>query len=155
MDTTRFPIDYDSIAKGDVIPAARIERVMNVDRRDRDAFKMAAMQLKARVVADLWRMGKKWTLSQKGDDIVVLTDAQAAEYTDRQIELDLRAMAKMLRHQLAVDVSALDDDQRSEHERNLEVNSKTLQAATSARRSTLRLTAHQRSTPGLPEAKTA
>jgi hypothetical protein len=152
-NTERYPIDYDTLNKGDTIPAARIERITGKTRTDLN-YALACMALKERIETDLWKLGKPWTLKQQGEDIVVLTDAEAAEYNDRRFKQDLRSMGRRLQHQLSVDVAQLDDDQRADHLRAVEVNGKIMQAVAVAKKQ-IRLEAHQRQTPRLESAGAA
>jgi hypothetical protein len=71
---------------------------------------------------------------QEKNDVMVLTDAQAAKYTDRRQRIARQQMARNYCKQTTVDRDALTDEERAAHDRRLEVNGRTLSAMRTARK---------------------
>ena len=148
-ETRRWPVDYETLKKGDVITADRLEKLVGL-KRDNPRYSLAIMSLKQRIQDDLEDIGSIWTLAIVKNDLRVLTDAEASEYNHRSL---LNGMAKMFRSQyrnMAVDVTELTDDQEKDHIRRIEVDGKILQAIRAARK-TPKFTDEVRTVPGLPE----
>lgn len=148
MDASRFPLDYEALKKGDTIPAARVEKIAGV-LRGSEGYEFAVLKVCKQIERELAVRERLWTVVVRGEDVVILTDAQAATYTDDQQRQAMRRLKRNFHRQVAVDVLELSEEERAKHERAVEVNGKTLQAAMTARRKAMRITAHERSTPKL------
>lgn len=143
------PVDYTTLAKGDVISVARLEQILGVARtHQRFAFKV--LRLKRRIERELMKLGNRFTLAVVKGDLRVLTDPEAAAYTHVEQEHARRRERRRFVQQVAVDVTNLDEDQRKQHERNLEIDGRYIQAQGSVRK-LIRLEAVKRSVPGLPK----
>ena len=147
--TQPHPMDYESLKKGDVIPASRIEHVMQVKRTDVKAYQLAMMKMSGQIQIEFAHLGQFWTVRQQGDDLVILTDPEAHHYNVKSHESLYNRMRRALMRLQGVDRTMLDADQRDEHEHDLISQGRQVQAIRTAR-SQLRLESHKRTTPGLP-----
>ena len=148
-EATRWPVDYESLKKGDSIPAERLEKIIGLNR-DNPKYSLALMALKQTIQDALEDLGYVWTLAIVKNDIRILTDAEASEYNHRSL---LNGMAKMFRAQyrnMAVDQTLLTEDQAKDHARRIEVDGRLIQAIR-AERKTPKLLDTKREVPGITE----
>ena len=143
------PLDFDNLNKGDEISTEQIEEFGRCTVRDDKRFRLAAMALKTRVIRESRDRGKLFTVAIIKNRIRILTDEEAAIYNPRQFKHGFRHQLRALKRLTEVDASNLSDQQQRDHERNLLVCGKMVQAARSAR-AQIAAIAHQRSVPGLP-----
>lgn len=149
-ETKRFPVDYDTLAKGDIIPVQRIEEITSSSRSSAN-FSFEAMKLKERIEREMEAIGKPVILKLDQGNLVVLTDSEAITYVDEMFQQFRRRMIRQhIRGEAAIDVAKLTDEEQKTHERASYVRGKEIQAITTARRQ-CRLEGHQRATPGLPD----
>lgn len=147
-----FPLDFDSLKKGDEISTEQIEEFGRCNVRDEKRFRLAALQLKNRIVRECRERGKFLTVAVIKCRIRLLTDEEAAIYNPRQFKQGFRRQLRALRRLTEVNATNLSEQQHRDHERNLLVMGKMVQAARSAR-AVINAIPHQRTTPGLPAAK--
>lgn len=142
---TRFPIDYDALKKGDVITRDRLEQITGRKAGSKD-YQLRLLSLQSQIEREMAHRGQPWTIKITKDEIRILTDPEASTY-NHALQVQARcAMEKRYQLNSSVDVAQLTDDQRSQHERMMEIDGKYLLAITSVRKQ-LKLTAHSRSTP--------
>lgn len=144
----RYPMDYDALNKGDVLPAELLERLLRA-RRGTEVYRLGLLGLRDQVVRECGLRGRHFTVVVRRDQLCVLTDEEAAEYNARAFHHGVRRSKRSLRRLVQVDAAALTAEQRREHERNVLVCGKMLQSALNERR-LLTARPHVRTTPGLP-----
>ena len=149
QDIQYFPLDFDSLKKGDNITPDRLEKLTG-KTRGTDGYNLAVLALRERIVRECKDRGKHFTVAVVKGTLRILTDEEAALYNVRTFRAGFRRSGKSLRRLTKVNVGQLSDQQKRDHERNLLVFGKMLQAARSAR-AAIAATPHQRMTPGLPE----
>lgn len=149
QDIQYFPLDFDGLQKGDNITPDRLEKLTE-RKRGTDGYNLAVLALRERIVRECRDRGKHFTVAVVKGTLRILTDEEAAVYNVRTFRAGFRRSGKSLRRLAKVNTEALTDPQKKEHERNLIVFGKMLQAARSAR-AAIAATPHQRTTPGLPE----
>lgn len=148
MEAQRFPIDYETLQKGDVVPVERIEEIVNMKRDDvRFSLKVAA--LVDRIRRELLDRDKPWTVAVVKGQIRVLTDAEATIYQRQRREQAHRSERQAFFYISKVDVAALTPEQRVEHEREVINSGRFIQAMENVRKQ-MRLEASKRAVPGLP-----
>lgn len=152
MSIRYYPIDFDALQKGDEITTQQIEEFGRCTHEQEKQFRFAAMSLKDRIVKECRDRGKLFTVIITKMRIRILTDEEAALYNPRQFKQGFRRQVRSLRRLTEVNTSSLSEQQQKDHERNLLVFGKMLQAARSAR-AKVQAVAHQRTIPGLPPAK--
>lgn len=116
MNAERWPVDFDALKRGDVIPSERVERVYGVSREDR-AYSLAAMRL-AKLVSTFFRRerGENVVVVCVRDDIRILTHAEQARHVRRQERIRRRSYLRNIEAGAAVDTDALSDEERQAHE---------------------------------------
>lgn len=144
---TYFPIDFDSLAKGDVIAPERVEEFSSC-KRGSDKFRLALLVLRERVVRELRERDKHYTVAIIKGQLRILTDEEAAIYNSRTFKHGFRRAVRSHRRLAHVDTAGFNELQKSDHERNLLVQGRMLQAARSALQSLVAV-AHKRTVPGL------
>jgi len=143
----RWPFDIDSLDKGDVVHASQIERAFDVQRCDVKGYQLAMMKAKERLVraaADI--RGMVWTVRQDGENLRILTDAEAISYNAAEFDRGRRRMARSQCRSLGIERINLSDDQQTELDRKLIYQATVLQAMNDASKS-LAPKAHVRTLP--------
>lgn len=128
MSKNEYPIDFESVEKGRFFPNSELETVLGC-QQSATAFRFAVMGLQRMIHS---RTG--FTCKIAEDGLRVLTDCEAATYNHRRHMNHRRGMIR--RHLLALEVDAakLTDEQRKEHEQNLIVQGRNVQALIQARK---------------------
>lgn len=142
-------IDYDSLAKGDVIPVERVEELTGKKFGGAD-FDFALLRLRGRIEDALFSRSKYFAIRTEKGSIRILSDEDAAHYTHSE-QVRLRAsQCRKFALQMAVDATRLTADMKRQHERNIEINGKYM-LAMQATEKQLKCTPHKRNVPGLPK----
>ena len=89
---------------------------------------MKLLQFRGLLMKECERLDNPVVAACDKDQLRVLTDAEAVEYTRQQIEVGWRKARRYVRHQLQIDSTHLDEEQRSMLERSVLVNGRKLQA---------------------------
>jgi hypothetical protein len=134
MNTTRYPVDFDTLKKGSVVTAETIEAYAQA-KPETKAYNFAALSLCKDVETYLAQTGIYATVCIRANQIHVLTDEEAAEYNKAKYEQGRNRMFQAHRRNSAVDVSMLADDQRAQHERTLQRHAFELASLKQARNS--------------------
>lgn len=146
-EARRWPLDVESLAKGDVIPPEIVESYGRTSRADTKAYKFKLLGLRQQLTRQLAEIhGQLWVIKSEGDGLRILTDSEAVDYTNGEFNKGRRVMVRNHARAINVDVSALSAEQRATHDRNLTVQSAQLTALSQARKA-LRAKPHARSTP--------
>ena len=148
----RHPLDYDALAKGDVLSIKDQERILGV-KHTHEKFWSRALGLKIRIEKSLAERGLFVTMKNDHDNLVVCTDPDASKYNARQVVSGLRKAVRSHRRNTMVDRSNLSADERKVHDRNLVVDGHSL-ATMLTQRKRLRITTDdgsERKTPLLPD----
>lgn len=144
--TARWPLDFDTLQKGDVITVERIETVMSTKRDDphfwREKMHLRAMLLKAR---------PDFTVREVRGDLVICIDDDAAKYNENRFDVGVRTMVRSHERNTRVDIRNLSPERRGTHDATLVRQGRQLHALVQVRRE-LRLNPVVRNTPGLPSA---
>ncbi len=117
MTTTVYPLETESLKKGDVIPATVIEQIVKVSADDR-SYQFKALQLKEFITKSLAKRGELVTVVIRGASIVILTDAESGPYNSRMGRIGARRIRRSLARHSVVDLSKLTDEQRKEWDRD-------------------------------------
>lgn len=149
-ETTEYPIKTDHLVKGDTVDALTIEQAFSV-KRETDAYRFAMLRASDYVTRRFRDRGETVTVVDRKHNLVILTDAEAAEYNDQRFAIELRGAARAHARNLGVDRANLTTAQVRTHDRALEVNGRLLGAIRKERVAIL--SEHKRSTPLPPGAK--
>ncbi len=149
METNRYPIDFEALEKGDIIPLEKLEQITQA-KKGTETFAFGALQLAASIMKAKDDMNEPVTVKYNKGTLVVLEDLEASYYNDNVVTRGIRKIARGFKRMLSVDTKEFDTDQKDLHYRKLETNGKYLQAIKLIRKGKLILPAHNRATPGLP-----
>jgi len=149
-ETRLYPLDFNALQKGDVIPPEQIEKIYNVNREDVKAYQLKKLVLASQIERELGDRGRSVTVRGDGDSLRILTDPEAAEYNAKRFRHGLRAATRSHKRTMCVDVAHLDADQKLTHSRECVVQGKILQSIKDTKKA-LRLESHQRQTPGIED----
>lgn len=133
----KWPFDWDRLKKGDRIPAERLERVVGHKRSEHKDYSFALLSLAQEIEREMGSRGNPVTVRRQHDDLIILTDSQAALHNDNQFQLARRKMGRALVRQAAVDTNKLSDDEMRRHEQRYLANSRMYQAILRERRKQL------------------
>lgn len=148
----QWPVDFESLRKGDIIPVSAIERITKT-KHGTTEYALTLLSLKESIQNHLWSIGKPWTCTTRGGAIAVLKDDEASEYNYRQGQRYLRGQARATVRIQHVDHGQLGEEDKRKHVRRVEVMGKFMQAICDTRIE-LRMLPYRRPLPGLPEPKT-
>lgn len=133
LDTNQ--LDLNKLSKGSIIPAADIERVTGICRSDNgDAYRLGMLVFKAWLEA-YWQRERSVivTIRAHGDELSILTDAEASAYQSRNFRAKLRGAKRSHRKMMGVATSKLTYQEKEAHEREVEIQGRYIQAMKSAR----------------------
>lgn len=147
MTIKYYPLDFDSLQKGDTITVEQLEEIIGHNRLT-TRYNLGVLNLCERIRRELEDRGKHITTAVIKGALRLLTDEEAAEYTHRQFKVGLRKSARYHQQQLHVVTTNLSEVQRQQHERRIIINSAMLLAANSKRKE-LTAIEHKRSVPGI------
>ena len=132
IETTPFPVDYETLQPGDTIPAERLEIICGCSRHS-PSYRPSVQRLRTQVQRAMEDRGKLFMLRCRGFDLEVVGEADAAGHCRRRNRVRRREMLRAFVATAAVDVSKLTADERREHERTVMIESKYAMAALSVR----------------------
>lgn len=144
--TEKHPFDFDAIKKGDVIYAEQIERLSNTNRSDR-AYQLKLLGFREQIQRELDSRGMPVTVRIDHDNLVILTDSEAAAYNAAWFNSRRRQLMTCHQRSLQVDTALLEEDERKRHERA--IMSQGAQIAAMRQAARVAATTHKRITPGV------
>ena len=110
-------IDLDMIRPGKVIDRAECEKIVNVKKVENPySYQFELLKLGKMLQRELWKVGKKYTVTTMDGEIQILGHADASDYNANRFDLALKAARAANRRMGAVDVSQLTPEQRKDHE---------------------------------------
>jgi len=145
----RYPVDFDALNKGDVLPVAELEDIFRIKEGHKD-FVWKSLNLKQQIERELADRGRPVTVRNDHGALVICTDEDASDYNHRQRKVALRKLGRSHKRSLQVDRSSLSKEQLDKHDRNNGIYGAVLAAALKVRRR-LVLKAAGRTTPTLPD----
>ena len=119
---SKYPIDFSALRKGDEFSNQDLSVIVG-KMPGTDEFRFAVMGLQGAI-----QDATSFTVKIISSGMRVLTDPEAAIHNHRLFEQNRRGMFSRLHLNTAVDSSALSDDQRSKHERNIVTESRYVSA---------------------------
>jgi hypothetical protein len=128
METRIYPFETDHLRKGDRVTREQIERAYGV-KAGTDEYRLRGM-LRARehVLSAFAERGEIVTVTEERQDLVILTDEEAAAYNERHFDLALDSMRRCHGRKLAVDRAELSAEVRERHDRTLLTQGRQLHA---------------------------
>lgn len=147
MSVDYYPLDFDSIKKGDAFTPPQLEVITQKESGTRD-YDFAVMGLRDQIMKELESRNRPATVALVRGNLKVLTDEEAAEYNPSQFNAGLQRMRRAHRRCLTtVDMTNLPETQRAKFEHKMICNGKVLEAVASIRRKLLPKP-HERQIPG-------
>jgi hypothetical protein len=103
-----YPLDFDTLKKGDVIAETQLEQIYQVNRRkEPDKFRLKMLTLRE----DIERARPDLLCRCDGADVRVMTDQEAEEHTWERIGHAVRSMGKNTKRRAVINRSGFDDVQ--------------------------------------------
>ncbi len=133
IETRRYPLDFDALKKGDVIPAEQLESITS-EKRGTEDYRFKVLKLCERIKAELAERNYPVTLTQRGQGIHILTDEEASPHNEMLIRQDVGKVMRHFRQLVAVNPVALTDEQRTDHEQRILTMGRYVAAIKSAKR---------------------
>ncbi len=114
-------IDTSWLKLGGCISQQTCESVLGITKdQNQDVWQLSMLALMDVVRKQLKKQhGREITVRIVGQEIHVLTDAEAAEYNPKRFDAGLRLARKAHRRLLAVNTAKLSPDQRESHMKNI------------------------------------
>jgi hypothetical protein len=150
LNASIYPLDFESLKKGDTITSAQIEEITGVGRNCGDEYDFQVLRLRFRIMQERRRMGMPVYVRVKSGELVILTDAEASVEQARRAEQAIDRLADANQCLQEVDVNNLREDEQRQHERRQLVAGSMLVGAIGARKDAIKAIPYKRSTPGLP-----
>lgn len=144
--TSKHPVDYDSLHKGDYIPPEVTQSIIRVNREDK-MFSLRLTALAEHIEKELIIRNKHATCVCEHDGIRLLTDSEAAIYLRGVREQSINRMRRTLRRMVRVDTGALTECERQSHDKELLTTGRMVQMIRRARREIPALESHKSSSP--------
>lgn len=133
MKLNKWPLDVEELNKGDVLPVERIEEITG-EVRGTNGFQFAKMRIASFIEMEREHQGIPVVIKHEGETLRVLTDEEAAIYTETRFHDALRSAGRSHYRQSAyIDTEQLTNGTREKHEWHILVNSRILQAVRKAR----------------------
>jgi hypothetical protein len=132
--TSKHPIDYDALQKGDYITPDVCEAILKLTR-DTKRYPLRLTSLAQHIERELRIRGRPATVACRKDGISILTDSEAARHSVKWREQRVRGIRRDLRRLVNVDVNHLSDCEKQDHDRELLVTGRMVQMIRTARKS--------------------
>lgn len=141
--TTKHPIDYDALKKGDYIAPEVCESILRASR-DHKRYSLKLAALAHHIEKELKIRNKPATVACRKEGISILTDSEAARHCVRWRDQRVRGMRKDLRRLVSVDVSQLSECEQKDHDKELLVTGRMVQMIRTARKALPQAEPHKR-----------
>ena len=135
----RWPFDPDAVTKGSVVMSAeQIDRYVQAPRESKKR-RLAVLHLSKMLKRCLAQRGiVGWTICEREEALVVLSDQEASPYNHRRLQESVRAIFESHLRQTHVDTTQLPDAERAEHDRRLMRSSYLIAGVSAAQKKTER-----------------
>jgi len=137
-DAELWPVDYDTLAKGDVIPQAKCCEILGKSESD-PKYGLYLMRLAKRIEHEMGSRGKPCVVRCLQGGIRVLLDSEAVTYVANRFESHEMGLGVQHGRALHVDRGNLDEREQATHARNLTLQAFKLAALRNSRRPKLEL----------------
>jgi len=109
---TRFPVDFESLQKGSVLKREYLERVFMVTADHANEYRFCLLTLRDQIMKELEKQGRPVTVIARHNDLVILTDQEAAAHNPLEFKRGARKMTRAHKRTLAVDISQLSHEEK-------------------------------------------
>ena len=146
--TTKYPLDFDLLQKGDTIPVKRLVHLCGAQPGTR-AYSLYCVQLGHKIEKELAQRGLDVTVAMRKCALCILTDSEASEYNHSEVQRGFDRMKRRHAKLLTVDTGTFDQQQKARHDRHVVVAGAMVLAAYQARKQACKGMPYTRKTPGL------
>jgi len=108
-------IVFSELRKDSLVRAAQVERHTGVSRDDPERYRLAVLALRTEIEAQCGILSR-----QVGDDIRLMTDAEADGWNARNARLGRNAIARSVERAALIDVGQLSNAERRDHAARVE-----------------------------------
>lgn len=122
----RFPLDFDSLKRGDYLPPEAVESAVLAKRLDPN-YRIYALGLRDKIREHFASHGDIVTVVFERDGLRILTHSEQADYAPQREGRAIRQIITAQCEGRAVDLAQLGDEQRTRHEGWLSRNSWRMQ----------------------------
>ena len=122
MDVTKYPLDFELLEKGTRITREKLEDIFGCAPSE-DEWSFKAMKLVADIKEKAGLLAR-----QSKNSIVIMTDAEAAEYTHETFRRGIRKMGTSVRNRSLIDTAQLSGPEMAKFESQSRVMTGTQQA---------------------------
>ena len=129
--TEKYPIDFDSLKKGDRICTAVLEEILQV-KAGRSEFQTKGLNFAKKVEQELARRGMDCIVKLRQESLHILTDSEAVEYISRTNRMGCNKINSAFNALGIVDYSKLNADDKNRYDRAVVVVSMVYQGVTEA-----------------------
>lgn len=126
MNAERWPLDFEALKRGDVVPVSHVERIAGV-KRDDAAFAFHALKLAKDIEHYFETCGDVVCVKSVRGSLHVLTHSRQAEYVQQRARHHVHGYATSYRKALGVDRALLTDEARKRLDRFLQTTAFRLQ----------------------------
>lgn len=123
----RYPIDFDSLAKGDIVAVETIEQILEV-KHGTTAYQLGCLGLCGEIEKQMSYRGPRPTLKISKGAILILHDNEATITSERRIRNDLHRAVRNYGRLTQVVIANLTDEEKTQHDRRLMSQGRLLQA---------------------------
>jgi len=141
-----YPLDFDSLKKGSIIPPGDVSEAIEMDVLDKN-FALKALALAQQIEVELAARGEAVTVCVRQGAIHVLTDEEASIYNDASFERGIRRLLRAHRRMMSVDTKQLSEGRKQEHSDLSMAQARQILAIKKERKALLQ--PHQDKRPGL------
>lgn len=146
---SRYPLDYETLKKGDVITVKQIEEIVHKRRYDAD-FWSATLSLAQEIETRLRDLNRVWVVRHRKGNLVILDDTSASTFLEHDTKRLMFSKLKKRFHQMThVETEALEPGRREEHMRLVERVGLAMTGMRLGWRGKLQLAPHQDRRPRL------
>lgn len=120
-DSSRWPLDFEALSRGDVVQPETIEQAYGVSRAD-GKFRWLSMALAGDIEAYFRESrGDELLVKHDGDRLRLLTHPEQAREAQRRAALMVRGYGRALLKASGVDRTQLVDEERDKHDQFVRV----------------------------------
>lgn len=123
----KWPIDWDSLNKGDVIPVERLEQITETPRTS-ELYALKVLRFRHWLESEMKSRFRPVVTCSDHGALRILTDAEAVEYTAKRFQQAQNTMEASHRKAMDIDVGNLTDGEKRQHRQNTEVQAFVLLA---------------------------
>lgn len=118
MKTEKYPFDFDSLQKGDVIPVEVLEDVTKLSRNHKD-FNLKILGLREQIESELEGRGRPVNIKCDHGSLRILTDEESVPYTAQLFRQHRRGLGRAHLRACIIDTRSLNAETQKRLESQL------------------------------------